>query len=457
MADWNKDNKILKPGLIALGIYSFLGMILSFFWNGQALHLIFLLLSLGVFTYSLFNRQIGFFLLLIIRTAFDAMGDQEIFNIFNISISITFILGVILIFLAALVAFEKIKELKHVPLFRPWFYFLGIIAILSLFSFSKRASAVEFFRLLSFCSAFIFAYFSFNTPKLLTNLSKAIIFSAIIPASVAWWQLINRGGFFDGERWRLLGTFVHPNMLAFYLVFAITLSLFVALNLKKGSIEKIPYGLLVIFFVVPLLFTYTRAAWLSLAFILFFLGLFRFRKLLLISVTSIFILYFFVPFFQERVATLASIGASDSSAWRLQLWTDMFTYIRNNPWFGYGPGTASIFIQQNIPRFLIATEPHNDYLKIWLESGVFALLSYLYLYLSYIKKFWQGFRREDRPRLKMLALFVLLFAISLGGASFTDNILKDAVLQWVFWALSGGILAALSYHLKKQNKKESLS
>jgi O-antigen ligase len=351
---------------------------------------------------------------------------------------------------------EKGIELKHVPLFRPWFYFLGIIAILSLFSFSRKASAVEFFRLLSFFSAFIFAYFSFNTPKLLTHLSKAIIFSALIPASVAWWQLINRGGFFDGERWRLLGTFVHPNMLAFYLVFAITLSLFVVLNLKKGSIEKIPYGLLVLFFVVPLLFTYTRAAWLSLAFILFFLGVFRFRKLLLISIASIFILYFFVPFFQERVATLASIGASDSSAWRLQLWTDMFTYIKSNPWFGYGPGTASIFIQKNIPRFLIATEPHNDYLKIWLESGIFALLSYLYLYLSYIKKFWQGFRREDRPRLKMLLLFVMLFAISLGGASFTDNILKDAVLQWVFWALSGGILAAMVHHLKKQNKKESL-
>jgi hypothetical protein len=56
----------------------------------------------------------------------------------------------------------------------------------------------------------------------------------------------------------------------------------------------------------------------------------------------------------------------------------------------------------------------------------------------------------------MLLLFVMLFAISLGGASFTDNILKDAVLQWVFWALSGGILAAMVHHLKKQNKKESL-
>jgi O-antigen ligase len=131
----------------------------------------------------------------------------------------------------------------------------------------------------------------------------------------------------------------------------------------------------------------------------------------------------------------------------------MIVFIKASPWFGYGPGTASLFIQKNIPRFLIATEPHNDYLKIWLESGIFTLLAYLYLYLAYLKKFWQGFNHENRPRLKMLTLFVGLFAVSLAGASLTDNILKDAVLQWVFWSLSGGILAALTLHT---NKKESL-
>ncbi len=454
MTERNKLSDSLKLRLVALSAYSLFGVLVSLIWSGDSGSLIFLLLSLGIFIYSLFDRQLGFFLLLIVRTAFDYLGGQDLFKIWGISVNFTFLLGVILITLAALTVFEKRHELKNVPLFRPWFIFLGLIGILSIFSFSKQASAVEFFRLLSFFSAFIFAYFSFNTPKLLTNLAKAIILSAIIPTAVAWWQLINRTGFYDGDRWRLLGTFVHPNMLAFYLVFAITLSLFVALNLKKNVIEKAPYALLAIFFIIPLLFTYTRAAWLALAFILFCLGVYRFKKLLLVSLLSISILYFFVPFFQERVATLTSVGAADSSSWRLQLWRDMFAYIKTNPLFGYGPGTASIFIQKNIPRFLVATEPHNDYLKIWLESGIFALLAYFNLYLSYMRKFWQGFRQENRPRLKMLLLFVLLFTISLGGASLTDNILKDAVLQWVFWSLSGGILAALSIQTKKKEPLE---
>ena len=53
----------------------------------------------------------------------------------------------------------------------------------------------------------------------------------------------------------------------------------------------------------------------------------------------------------------------------------------------------------------------------------------------------------------MLIFFLIFFTISLGGASMTDNILKDAVMQWEFWALSGGLITVIS--ISKQ-KKESL-
>ncbi len=457
MAERNQALKVhLKhPKLLflAIGLYSLSAILLSFFWSGDSTNLIFLLVTGAVFVYSLFFPQIGFFSLLIIRTTFDAWGGQELVNLFGLSINSTFLLGMMLIFLTLTIVISKRHKLSKIPLLWPWLSFLGIIAGLSLFSFSKQASAVEFFRLLSFFSALVFGYLIFNTPKKLTNLAKAVIFSALIPAGVAWYQLITRGGFFDGDRWRLLGTFVHPNMFAFYLVLIICLSLFVALNLKKGAVEKIPYALLVIFFTIPLLFTYTRAAWLALAFIFFGIGVYRFRKLLFISIIVVALLYLFAPFFQDRISTLATLGASDSSSWRLDLWRDIWGFIKTSPWFGYGPGTVAIFIQKNIPRFLVETEPHNDYLRVWVESGIFALLAYLWIYLAYFKKMWLGFRSETRPRLKMLILFLIFFTISLGAASATDNIIKDAVLQWIFWVLSGSLLAVINHH---PNKKESL-
>lgn len=455
MAEINKEREasLTKPkwAFVVLGLYSVLAIFLSLFWSGDLFSLFLLLASIAIFLLALFYPIFGFFTLLTFRTAFDYAGsDITLFSIFSIPVSFTFLMGVILIALAAIQLIKRKFNFFQEKTFWPWLLFLLITALLSLFSFDKSSSLVNFFRLLSFFSAFVFGFLIFNSTKKITNLARVIIFSALIPALAAWIQLINRGGFYDGERWRLLGTFTHPNMLAIYLVLVICLTIFVALNLRKKAIERIPYALLVIFFIVPLLFTYTRIAWLSLAFILFFVGVYRFRKLLLISVIAFFLLYLFAPFFQDRISTLAGITASDSSSWRINLWKDIVGYIKDNPWFGYGPGTASVFLKKNVPRLLVETEPHNDYLKIWLESGIFALLSYFWIFIDYLKRMYQGFKTEKRPRLKILFFFLILFTISMGGASLTDNVLKDAVMQWGFWVLSGGLLAIIKLGNKKK-------
>jgi O-antigen ligase len=327
--------------------------------------------------------------------------------------------------------------------FWPWLLFLFINAFLSFFSFDQSSSLINFFRLLSFFSAFIFGYLTFDTAKKLTRLAKVVIFSAIIPAVVAWWQLANGTGFYDGTRWRLDGTFTHPNMLALYLVLAISLALFVSLNLRRGALGRVVYGLLAGFFVIPLIFTYTRIAWLALAFILLAVGIYRFRKLLFISIAVVVLAFFLWPSFQSRVLSLASLSAVDSSSWRLNLWQNIISYIKVKPWFGYGPGTAAVFLKDNVPQLLTETEPHNDYLRIWLESGIFALLSYLWIFVDYLKRLWRGFKAETRPRLKMLLLFSGLFSLAILGASLTDNVIKDAVMQWEFWTIAGGLLAVI--------------
>jgi O-antigen ligase len=443
-----------KMIFFSLGGYSIFAVFTSLLWSGELISLSLLLAMAAIFIFSIFKPLYGFFVLLVFRTTFDYIGsEQALFSLFSIPISFTFLAGVMLIAISFLEVIKKKIKKDDLKIFIPWMIFLGANIFLSFFSFDKQASLVNFFRLLSFFSAFVFGYLIFNTSGKLTNLARLIIFSAIIPSTVAWWQLVNRGGFYDGERWRLVGTFTHPNMLAIYLVLVICLTLFVTLNLRKNAIEKIPYGLLAIFFIVPLLFTYTRVAWLAIAFILFAVGVYRFRKLLLISILAFFLLYLFAPFFQDRIATLSGIGAADSSSWRLELWRDMAGYIKANPWFGYGPGTASSFLGKNIPRLLVETEPHNDYLRIWLESGIFVLLLYFWIFIDYLKRLWFGFKNESRPRFKMLIFFLILFTIAMGGASLTDNVLKDAVMQWEFWALSGGVLAVINI---SNHKKKSL-
>lgn len=450
----NTVKKNNSPIFIIFGIYSVLAFLITLFWPTEFINLFLLLVILAIFLASLFYPRWGFLILLVFRTAFDYIGsEQALFKIASIAVSFTFLSGVLLIILAGIEIVKRRQTIFKIKVFWPWVLFLGLITFLSLFSFDKSASLINLFRLLSFFSAFVFGYFIFDTPKKLTSLARVIIFSAIIPAGVAWFQLYNRSGFFDGQQWRLVGTFTHPNMLALYLVLVICLTLFVALNLRKNAVERIPYVLLSIFFVIPLIFTYTRIAWLALAFVLFAVGVYRFKKLLVISILSVLALYVFVPFFQERLNTLSGVGVSDSSSWRLDLWRDIWSYIKAQPWWGYGPGTASVFLKKNIPRLLMETEPHNDYLRIWLEAGIFSLLAYFWIFVDYLKKMWQGFKLETRPRLKMLIFFMIVFTLSLLGASLTDNVLKDAVMQWEFWVLSGGVFSAINIY---QHKKKSL-
>lgn len=444
--------KLSSVQVTTIGLFSVYGILLTLLWTGETLGLLFLLAASAIFIWSFFNPQGGFFALLFFRTAFDNLGSKlNLFNLGSLEVTLTFILGLMPIILVFYQLYRHPIKPRQQKIFYPWLVFLGLTIILSLFiSFDRSASLVNLFRLLSFFSLFLYSYLIFNTPQKLSNLARCLIFTAIVPATVAWYQLINRGGFYDGEQWRVLGTFTHPNMLALYLVLVICLALFLFLNLRQQVIERWPYLLLSLFFLIPLIFTYTRIAWLALAGILTIVGLIYFRKLLLIGVLAFLLFYTFIPFFQERVNTLSSIGVTGSASWRLDLWRDIGGYIKKSPWLGYGPGTASVFLGKNIPRLMMDTEPHNDYLRIWLEGGIILLLSYLSIYGDLLRRFYLGFRKEKRPRLKMLTFFVAIFTLGILGASLTDNVIKDAVMQWNFWILAGSLLAVLGFNPKKQ-------
>ncbi len=457
MTERNKATKadLSQTAVVTLGLLAIGGTLLTLFWTGDSLSLIFLLASIAIFVWSFFNPQAGFFALIFLRTVFDSFGSKlALFNLGSLEITLTFILGLMPIVLAFYQLYRHPLKPQQQKIFYPWLIFLSLTIILSIFiSFDRGASLVNLFRLLSFVSIFIYSYLIFNTPQKLTNLIRALIFTAIVPAAVAWQQIINRGGFYDGEQWRAVGTFTHPNMLALYLVLIISLTLFLVLNLRKQSVQRWPYLLLSLFFLVPLIFTYTRIAWLALAGILIVVGVVYFKKLLLVGILTFLLIYAFVPFFQERINSLSSIGITGSASWRLDLWRDIVGYIKKSPWLGYGPGTASVFLGKNIPRLMMDTEPHNDYLRVWLEGGIALLVSYLAIYADLLRRFFLAFKCEKRPRLRMLIFFIAIFILGILGASLTDNVIKDAVMQWNFWALVGSLLAVVGASSVKSKVK----
>ena len=305
----------------------------------------------------------------------------------------------------------------------------------------------------SFFALFILGFFLFKNGRQTTLLIKTLIFSSVIPVIVALVQGLNGTGFFDGTRWRANGTFVHPNMLAFYLVYILTLSLFIFLTLKREAIEKYFYLLFSLPVFAALILTYTRGAWVCLALILILIGLSRFR-LFLVSALLVFVLFYAAAApFQERVNSLLSFSASDSTVWRLDLWRDALGYAQVHPLVGYGAGTAPLIIGQNRSVILGSSEPHNDYIKIILETGAAGLIVFLSLIVNLLVKLGQGWREETRPRRKLLFMFMLIFSFAFYLMSAGDNLLKDSSLQWSFWVLNGALMFS---YAELKNKKSTV-
>jgi len=383
-----------------------------------------------------------FIIFIVIRTAADFLTDKVLFQVGTLAVNFTSLIGLIIIIFALVVFIHSGAWREKLPLVRSWLIFLLLTAVLIGFSLDLKISLTEWLRWSSFFALFVLGFCLWRGGKNVTILIKTLIFSSFIPMLAALWQTASDSGFFDGERLRANGTFVHPNMLAFYLVFVITLSLFIFLTLRREAVEKYFYLLLVLPLIATLIFTYTRGAWLCLSLTLLLIGLTRFRIFLISALLVLAIFYMGFPVIQERVNSLASFSATDSTVWRLDLWRDAFSYSSVHPLVGYGPGMAETVIGNNRSVILGSSEPHNDYIKIILETGALGLAAYLLLIVSLLANLWRAWRRENKPRQKLLFLFLLIFSLSFYIMSAGDNLLRDSALQWSFWALIGAAMYA---------------
>ena len=411
--------------------------------------LLFILLSIYfVFILAFFNNKWGLFLFVILRPALDFSTKETIIKLGGFDLNFAAILGIVILIFTAWILISKHKAIKSKTLLSLWVVFLAVNFLSLFFSFSFSASLAELARLLTIFSMFLLGFMLIENNHDLTKLIKVIIFSSLVPAFSALWQLINGSGLKDANDLRVYGTFAHPNMLAFFLCLSIVLTVFIFLNNNRRKISSMLYTLLMILELILLIFTYTRGAWLVLGIFIIIIGLLHFRKFLAISIVVFSLLYLVVTPFQMRVNSLITPDPYGSINWRLELWSDAYSYMKNKPVLGHGLGTASLVIADKRGPKLGSPEPHNDYLRLGLDAGFLGVTSYLLLVISLLVNLAKRYAWQQRPRLKMFNLFMLSFVLALSVMSFGDNVLNDTALQWSIWVLAGALIA-LQVKLKK--------
>lgn len=188
---------------------------------------------------------------------------------------------------------------------------------------------------------------------------------------------------------RVVGTFSHPNELAFFILPLLVFTVTFLFNNYQNSKNRNFYFTLTMLFFTTLILTQSRSAWLTF-FIIFTVQFYILNKKLHLSFLkdyfskikkALFILFpvFIFAFFPRIMESMETFSASGSYSGRIiqikEAWAGIFQF----PFFGTGLGLGVYEIFLLHPKGLVASAPsppHIIYFHLLLEVGVFALLSF---------------------------------------------------------------------------------
>ncbi len=440
------QNKLAK--WLVLGIAILVFFVFSYILNWSSYYFLGLA-SIGALAFFLFYRPMfSLFALVIIRMLLDYPGENLFITISNsYTISFSQAIGII-IFLAGAVYFTRnFAKLKYIPLKIPisaYFIFLSFSLFYSIDLFSTSKELLRIFDL-------IFLYFlSFsviNTKKKYDLLLKVLIASSFVPILVGFYQYIFHIGYTDAAFSvpRIFGTFSHPNSFSLYL-FSIIAVLFLYYFLNKSDKLKALSMFLVPVYLLVIILTYTRVAWIAVLVFAVILGLFKFRKPLVFMLITIIAIYAFSPSVQERANEAIYQSPGSSISWRLTLWKDSINGVFSNERqaLGYGANTFEIVAENSRGLKRGSVAAHNDFIRSFIEGGLAGLLMFVF-YLVYILAYLLvKYRKSGSQEQKIVIFILLVLFFTMSVASTTDNIMRNTPLQWIFWITLGASLRVFS-------------
>jgi putative inorganic carbon (HCO3(-)) transporter len=389
-----------------------------------------------VFAWLVFARFELFVLsILAIRAALDAFGGLGGGLGAAGAISVIFLaVGTIWLFA------EPIEKRLPAPRFvRPIAAFVGAGALSILIAKDPMGAIQDVVKFATLVVIVLVLNQLLRSERALKNLLIAVYVSLGIPLLVAAFQLVTKSGFHvSNEFSRVRGTFDHPNPFAIYLTMMTIMG--VALFLKVES-RKMKLTLLALIGAsgIFLILTYTRSAWIATMAGLLVVAFYQGKRLLPIIGLIAVAVAMFVPSVAARFSDLStettqSGAAGNSLVWRFEYWQQALT-LSDNPIMGAGLRTVRAETD-------VAKEPHNDFIRVFVELGLIGLSAYVWFLFSLVRMARRSIRTTRAPLehavavgfMGCLAAFLLLSLVS--------NVISQLVILWYFLAFAVAASAA---------------
>ncbi len=274
---------------------------------------------------------------------------------------------------------------------------------------------------------------------------------------------------------------IYGAALAFYIPF-LTL---MALRKGKELLTQIGTVSLLVLFSLALIFSYSRAAWLSVggALVLYIIIRLKvnWKYILGLSLIALIATGFMwnrimlqleqnrqessVSNIGEHVQSMTNITSDASNLERINRWQSAFRMFNEKPLLGFGPGTYMFKYapyQMSYERTIISTNAanrgnaHSEYFGPLSEQGLPGMLTYIALVTSILVIAIRRYYTLTDPRLKRYLMGAILGIATYILHGFLNNFLDTDKISVPFWGFTAIIVAIDIYHrqLSSNNLEE---
>jgi putative inorganic carbon (HCO3(-)) transporter len=252
------------------------------------------------------------------------------------------------------------------------------------------------------------------------------------------------------------------------------------LSKKTGNVVKtFTLGILGIL-LFALVFSYTRAAWLSvvgaIGVLVLVLLKIKFKWVAFLAIILAGSISFFYTDimhrlekneqdssdnFSQHITSIANISTDASNVERLLRWNSAIRMFKEKPIFGWGPGTYTFQyapFQYSREKTIISTNfgdggnAHSEYLGPLAESGILGPVYFLLIGIFSLITGFRVYHRALDPEIRWLALFTTLGLITYLLHAFLNNFLDMDKLSLLFWG-SIAILVSLDLNFTGNSKE----
>jgi O-antigen ligase len=354
-----------------------------------------------------------------------------------------------------------------------WIFITAITSQLPVVSFKFLISRLWFVIVFYFLGTQIFRNYS-NIKRF--SWIYIIAFTAIIIYTLYSHSLV---GFDEQIANYIMSPFyndhtVYGAMLAMFLPFII----YFTFNKKYPASIKFGAFLLLVVYIIALIFSYTRAAWVSLAvaLIAYVVLLLRIKfstLMILASALATVLLIYRTEIvmkleknrqdasqdFDKHIESISNISTDASNLERLNRWSAAFRMFEERPILGWGPGTYAFVyapFQHSNEKTIISTNmgdrgnAHSEYIGPLCESGVFGLLSFVAIIICVLATGFRLYYAIHDRELKKLVLVILLGFITYIVHGGLNNFLDTDKASVPFWGFVAMLVAIDVYHSKKE-------